>query len=323
MSDADAPAAPTEEEVKGETGDEVVASASGNPLTAEIIGKNLSMLCKTGDGVAHAYVRLDVPQKELTDIDSIKTFKHVRYLDISKNKVKDLSPIGSLSEILVVNASGNEIESLSSLPDRRYLQVANFSNNKLTSIDGLNFQKIEIMNMANNEIEDLSNFKCDALSALRVMDLCGNKLSSTSGLHLPSLESLYVGKNQISSLADVGTLKNLETLHARGNKLESLSELAEDGPPKLKYLNLRENNITTKEEVAKLSALPALETLILLDNPVREVEDYRIEILVQIPSLLRLDKDVYTEDEIAEAAQIRQDRKQELEADQNKDGKDK
>ena len=34
-----------------------------NPLTAEVVGENLSLLCKTGNGLAHAYVRLDVKNK--------------------------------------------------------------------------------------------------------------------------------------------------------------------------------------------------------------------------------------------------------------------
>ena len=33
------------------------------PLTEEIISESLSLLCKTGDGLAHAYVRLDVKER--------------------------------------------------------------------------------------------------------------------------------------------------------------------------------------------------------------------------------------------------------------------
>ena len=34
-----------------------------NPLTKELAGECLSLLCKTGDGLAHAYVRMDVRDK--------------------------------------------------------------------------------------------------------------------------------------------------------------------------------------------------------------------------------------------------------------------
>ena len=34
-----------------------------NPLTKELAGECLSLLCKTGNGLAHAYVRMDVKEK--------------------------------------------------------------------------------------------------------------------------------------------------------------------------------------------------------------------------------------------------------------------
>ena len=37
-------------------------------LTEEMIADTLSLLCKTGDGLAHAYVRLDVHERYEIDI---------------------------------------------------------------------------------------------------------------------------------------------------------------------------------------------------------------------------------------------------------------
>lgn len=34
-----------------------------NPLTEDIIAESLSLLCKTGDGLSHAYVRLDIHER--------------------------------------------------------------------------------------------------------------------------------------------------------------------------------------------------------------------------------------------------------------------
>lgn len=33
------------------------------PLTKDLVGENLSLLAKTGSGLAHAYVRLDLRDK--------------------------------------------------------------------------------------------------------------------------------------------------------------------------------------------------------------------------------------------------------------------
>ena len=34
-----------------------------NPLSIEVAGESLSLLCKTGSGMAHAYVRIDIKDK--------------------------------------------------------------------------------------------------------------------------------------------------------------------------------------------------------------------------------------------------------------------
>ncbi|XP_015767774.1 PREDICTED: leucine-rich repeat-containing protein 23-like isoform X1 [Acropora digitifera] len=53
-----------------------------NPLTEEMLADSLSLLCKTGDGLAHAYVRLDIHEKELTDVSILSSFIHLRYVDV-------------------------------------------------------------------------------------------------------------------------------------------------------------------------------------------------------------------------------------------------
>lgn len=64
--------------------------------------------------------------------------------------------------------------------------------------------------------------------------------------------------------------------------------------------------MTHMGELAKLRELPRLRALVLLDNPCTDDSDYRLEALVQIAHLERLDKDFYEEEERAEADEIRQ-----------------
>ena len=40
-----------------------IQAVEDNPLTKELAGECLSLLCKTGNGLAHAYVRMDVKEK--------------------------------------------------------------------------------------------------------------------------------------------------------------------------------------------------------------------------------------------------------------------
>jgi len=50
------------------------------PLTKELAGEGLSLLCKTGNGLAHAYVRMDLRDKGLTDVGVLNCFVHIRYM---------------------------------------------------------------------------------------------------------------------------------------------------------------------------------------------------------------------------------------------------
>ena len=99
-------------------------------LTKELAGESLSLLAKTGSGIAHAYVRMDLRNKctdrsrdnhvtdhtplyrKLTDISILECYVHVRYLDISSNRLSDISALNSLPQLLSVRADQNNISSL-------------------------------------------------------------------------------------------------------------------------------------------------------------------------------------------------------------------
>jgi len=60
--------------------------------------------------------------RDLTDIEHIKSFIHVRYVDVSGNLLKDISPLNNLTHLLALKADRNNLTTakLDSLP---YLQV--------------------------------------------------------------------------------------------------------------------------------------------------------------------------------------------------------
>lgn len=280
------------------------AAVVEKPLTQEIISTNgcLSLLCKTGNSLAHAYVRLDIKDREITDISCLKVFVHLRYIDLSGNKISDLSPLNHLTHLLTVKADKNLVTTakLNELP---YLQILNCSNNKVQSLEGIGHPLLETLNLNGNEISDVSRLSFNKLARLTQLELKANKLTSTAGIHLPGLRKLYLGDNSIVNIEQLSRLQNLTILHLRNNKITSL-----DGFPEtltqLQYLNLRKNEVTTFSEVEKLKRLPMLRALILRQNPVCYEESYRIEVLVLLRRLERLDQDVYVEDERQEAEEI-------------------
>ncbi|OCT69784.1 leucine-rich repeat-containing protein 23 isoform X2 [Xenopus laevis] len=277
------------------------------PISEEMLRDGLSLLCKTGNGLAHAYVKLEVKDRELTDISVLQSFIHLRYVDMSQNSLQDLSPLGALTHLLSLRADHNQLVGLSGLGELPYLQVASFAQNRIKSMQGFGHPRLETLNLIGNELRDLEGLECSKLTSLHTLELRSNQLLSTAGLNLASLRELYLGQNNISRLEGLKSLVNLTTLHLRDNQLETLDGFSEHLQA-LQYLNLRSNMVAKLQEVQKLHCLPRLRALVLRENPCEEEEGYRMETLIALPQLERLDKDFFEEEEKREAAETKKAR---------------
>jgi len=140
------------------------------------------------------------------------------------------------------------------------------------------------------------------------LELRENRLTSTKGIKVTSLKSLFIAANQINTLEDLDELKNLAALHLRDNKLDKLDGLS-DKLVSLQYINFRGNLISDYGEVKKLQVIPKLRAIVLLDTPLTENGDYRLEVLISVRRLDRLDKDEYLQEERAEAEEIYEQRR--------------
>ncbi|CAB3979277.1 leucine-rich repeat-containing 23-like [Paramuricea clavata] len=281
-----------------------------NPLTEEVLAESLSLLCKTGNGLAHAYVRLDVHDRDMTDISILNCFIHLRYVDISGNQLKDISSLSCLTHLLTLKADKNQLTSarLDKLP---YLQIANFANNKIEDTKGIEHPLLETLNLSFNNIYEVTDFDPAALSRLTTLELRNNKLITTNGIGtLPNLQNLYLAANSLKFLENLDRMQHLVSIHLRDNQIEKLDGFSAN-MKFVQYLNFRGNNISDIKEVQKLKCLPLLRALVLMENPVADEDDYRIEVLISLRRLERLDKDDYTEDERQEAEEIHEQRRQE------------
>ncbi|XP_062428225.1 leucine-rich repeat-containing protein 23 [Rhea pennata] len=279
------------------------------PLTEENLKEGLSLLCKTGNGLAHAYVKFEAKEKHLTDISLLQRYIHLRYVDLSENKLRDLSPLSSLTHLLWLKVDGNLLTS-ACMQELPYLQIISFAHNRIKDMEGISHPRLVNLSLKGNKIKTALGLSQGQLFSLHILELRGNKLESTAGLNLPKLKNLYLAQNAISSLEGLEGLGQLTTLHLRDNQLETLDGFCSTMKC-LQYLNLRNNGINSLQEVAKLQVLPMLRALVLLDNPCSDEADYRVEVLVLLPHLERLDKEFFEEDERAEAKKIRQQRQEE------------
>ncbi|XP_005106195.1 leucine-rich repeat-containing protein 23 isoform X2 [Aplysia californica] len=288
-----------------------------NPLSEDLVAESLSLLCKTGDGLSHAYVRLDVHEREITDIEILQSFIHLRYIDVSKNSLKDISPLSALTHMLTLKADENLLTT-AKLEEMPFLQVASFSHNKIVTTEGINHPMLEHLNLNNNLIKEVTGLDATKLSRLHSLELRGNKLESTDGIYLPNLKNLFLAANIIKRIEGMSRLTSLTTIHLRDNQLENLEGFSEE-QKSLQYLNIRGNLVTSVKEAAKLKCLPLIRALVLSENPCAEEDDYRLETLIGVRTLERLDKDEYTDEERTEAEEIAEQRRQEEEEKANEE----
>lgn len=55
-------------------------TAQSNPLTQEMISSAISLIGRTVEGNSHAYIRLELHQKEITNLSNLDKFPHLRYI---------------------------------------------------------------------------------------------------------------------------------------------------------------------------------------------------------------------------------------------------
>ncbi|XP_068957552.1 leucine-rich repeat-containing protein 23 [Petaurus breviceps papuanus] len=298
-----------EEKEGGEEAEEFIP----NPITEDTMKEGLSLLCKTGNGLSHAYVKLEAKDRELTDISLLSSYIHLRYVDLSGNRLTELSPLNNLTHLLWLKVDYNRLQSaqMSELP---YLQIASFAYNQITDTEGINHPRLGSLDLKGNNIKKVTGLDPKKLVNLHTLELRGNQLESTLGIELPKLKNLFLAQNQLKKIEGIEGLTYLTTLHLRDNQISVLSGFSSE-MKSLQYLNLRGNLVGNLGELIYLKELPRLRALILLENPCTDETDYRQEALIQIPQLERLDKEFYEEEERAEADEIRQRLKEEQEQD--------
>eukprot|EP00062_Callorhinchus_milii_P025769 gi/632987117/ref/XP_007910614.1/ PREDICTED: leucine-rich repeat-containing protein 23-like [Callorhinchus milii] len=275
------------------------------PLTEEMMGECLSLLTKVGKGLTYAYVKLQAKERALTDISILTGFIYLRYVDISVNYLQDISPLSNLSNLLWIQGDENLLTS-AQLSDLPYLQVANFANNHIKDTEGIGHPLLKTLNLTGNEIDSISLDE-NKLTNLHTLQMGKNRLENTAGLYFPTLVKLYLAGNKITNIVGLDRLENLQILHLRDNLLEHLDGFTAK-MKSLNYLNLRGNAVATMPELSNLKHLPSLKALVLVENPCAELEAYRLDILIILPTLERLDKTQVTYEERMEADELFRDR---------------
>ncbi|KAG5882096.1 hypothetical protein JTB14_017515 [Gonioctena quinquepunctata] len=296
-------------------------------LTFDEASRCLNTLGKDESGVRYAYLMMTVTEKKLTDISVIENFKHLLFLDLSGNflNLEALEVLAKLPYLLFIKAERNRIES-AALPCMPFLQVLILNKNQIIDTCGMIQPILETLELCDNSIYT-AQFDAEGMKNLKVLSMSGNHLIDTSGTYPLGLEKLFLGKNNISKITpNINALTNLKILHLRENNIRKLNGFNEN-MANLTYLNLRDNKINKIRQFRKLTCLPNLDTLIVKGNPAgkkvridedldeeereEQEEEYgeygppldpiRVALLVLLPNLKRIDKDLVKPDEREEA----------------------
>ncbi|KAM9351166.1 leucine-rich repeat-containing protein 23 [Symphorus nematophorus] len=306
MSEMDEDAVLSEAEGEQETQQEGVGEdekVQVCPLTQDTISQGLSLLCKTANGLGHAYVKLDLKDKGLSDIAAISSFIHLRFVDVSNNHLTDLSPLASLTQLLWLKVDNNAVSCFKGqpFPLLTYLQWLSMAVNQLTDLDGLVGPALERLNLTGNSIQQVKGLQSSCFANLVTLELRGNHLDTTDGINLPNLQQLYLAQNVIKRLEGLEKLERLTKLHLRDNQLETLDGLSPNMKV-LQYLNVRGNVIFDENALQSLRLVSkSLRALVISENPLVETTDYRMSVLILLPQLERLDKDHVSPEERTEA----------------------
>lgn len=302
-------------------------------LEFEVASQCLELLGKEQSGLRYAYLLIAPVNRRLTDISVITQFKHILFVNISGNRLttENIKCLAQLPFLLLIQADRNMIE-FGTLAPIKYLQVINalfhrqygddvffkvltLNVNLIKTPAGIRQPGLECLELNCNQIADIAELDAKDVPNLKILEARGNLIKTINPLYFTNLDSLYLAENNIKHIRDLSHLVNLRILHLRHNKISKLRGFSKT-MAKLQYINLRDNRIDKLTRLQKLRCLPAFDTLIVLQNPIMDIEkkmmgeeeedeyggeddkiSVRILILHILPNLKRINKDMVTDDE--------------------------
>jgi len=223
--------------------------------------------------------------REIGDLLNDETFPSLRELILDNNVLVNINSLGPLSKLLVLRLNGTKLD------------VSNLAGEDPES--GIrSLIHLQVLELTQNGISDLSPLTAYSLTALRILHLGGNEIVRIEGLnHLEQLRELILDHNRIR-LFDENSfkgLKSLRELHLEDNCLRTLTNL---GPlPRLRALYLSLNRLSDMAELEILRDLRLLVQVGVANNPVARKPLYRAMLLRAQPMLRIIDDKEITDEE--------------------------
>ena len=202
--------------------------AAGTPAP---LGPWLSALL--AERPAPSLVRLDLPDRGLTDVSALAGLTGLEVLDLHGNALADVWPLAGLSNLRRLDLSANRIGDVSALAGLAELEVLLLDGNRVADVLPLALlPRLARLDLSGNRVADAALLA--ELRLLARLDLSGNRVADASPLgDLSRLVWLDLTGNPVSDAAPLGRLTALRWLwlDADAPGLRALAPLAERPGP--------------------------------------------------------------------------------------------
>ncbi|XP_075188516.1 centriolin-like [Anomaloglossus baeobatrachus] len=218
-----------------------------------------------------------IPRKPPSGISS-RSLDTTENSDISEYEIQegDNPGVRYITESLIQKLSKQEnLASVRSLN----LSLSKDGGKKFKFIENLEkCERLEVLNLSHNLIQRIE--KLERQTRLRELNLADNRIRKIDGVeHMQNLQKLNLSCNEIEHIPAW-----------LGKKMKAL-----------RSLNMKQNAISSLQDISRLKALKDLTSLVLADNPVTNLPHYRLYVIFHLRSLNSLDGQVITIQERQEA----------------------
>ena len=198
--------------------------------------------------------KLELDSNKIVTLTFLNKFYSLTYLSISNNQLGEIFNAENISNLEYILLNDNLLSRLDFLKHFKKIKFLNINNNLLSKNENttdmdFSFKQLEVLELSNNNIYDLSNFHIfdnDRFPVLRSIRLDNNKLNElrVSSSSFKSLEILFIQNNILEDCDFLRSLVNLSTLNISFNRILNVKSLYKQvgNLINLKELILIENN---------------------------------------------------------------------------------
>lgn len=212
----------------------------------------------------------------MKDIEVVTELKHLVDLKLANNNLDGtlFSGLCQLSNLEVLDLHGNRVSLLpDAISELRSLKTLILAENELTSLPSLALSKLPLveLNASRNKLQGiLFESTAEGFQSVQILNVAFNSLDNLSeddSFNLPNLQFLLVDANRLKSFPSLVGCRSLLRITAEGNSITTLPD-GFFGLKSLRHVDLTANDLSKLDE--RIGLMDNLATFNVANNPLRE-----------------------------------------------------